>query len=80
VARSDLARSGAELSQTLLAHSPAALAEVKRLLPLVVNQPLSLELSEKTAESFAKMRVSPQAKEGLQAFLEKRSPQWEKYP
>jgi len=80
VPAADLATAGRNVSQTLLGHSPAALVEVKHLLSFVSNQEISLELSEKTAESFAKMRVSPQAQEGLQAFLEKRPPQWEKFP
>lgn len=60
----------------LLYNSPAALTEVKRLLTLVAGQEISPELSEKTAEIFAKMRVSEHAREGLNAFIEKRPPIW----
>lgn len=76
VPQEELEATGKALSQTILHNSPAALAEVKRLLPMVANQEISLELSEKTAEIFARMRVTEEAREGLKAFIEKRSPSW----
>ncbi len=77
VPREQLAAAGLQLIQTILKNSPAALSEVKRLLPLVASEAISPGLSEKTAEIFAKMRVSQHAQEGLKAFLEKRPPHWE---
>ncbi len=77
VPRTDLAAAGLKMTQTLLKHSPAALLEVKRLLSLIANQEITPELAEKTAEIFAKMRITPEAQEGLNAFLEKRSPHWD---
>lgn len=72
-----LKSAGAQVVQTLLQHSPAALREVKRLLPWVSSQSITPTLSEKTAELFATLRLSKEAQEGLKAFLEKRLPQWE---
>ncbi len=77
VAQDHLAERGNQLIQTILQHSPAALGEVKQLLSWVTQQKPSPALSEKTADLFAKMRVSKQAQEGLRAFLEKRPPRWE---
>jgi methylglutaconyl-CoA hydratase len=76
VAEEALEKTGEILAQTLLQNAPAAMAEVKHLLPQVANQEISLELSEKTAEIFARLRVSEEAQEGLKAFMEKRSPNW----
>lgn len=76
VAPEDLFTAGLALTKIILQHSPAALTEVKKLISLVADQEISLELTEKTAEIFARMRVSSQAQEGLQAFLEKRPASW----
>ncbi len=72
-----LISTGLELSQTLLQYSPAALKEIKRLLPWVSRQTISPELSKKTAELLATMRLSKQGREGLKAFIEKRLPVWD---
>jgi len=64
--------------QSLLAASPAALAATKRLLADVVETPLDDVLLAATAKCIADARVSPEGREGLAAFLEKRSPGWKK--
>lgn len=76
VPEEDLDNAGLRLAQKLLGNSPTALTEVKRLIRLVSHQEISLELTEKTAEIFARLRVSHEAREGLQAFKEKRPPSW----
>lgn len=61
----------------LLKASPAALAATKRLLADVVEAPMEDDvLLAATAKCIADARVSPEGREGLAAFLEKRAPAW----
>jgi len=60
----------------LLAASPAALASTKRLLADVVEMPLDDVMLAATAKCIADARVSPEGREGIAAFLEKRRPAW----
>jgi methylglutaconyl-CoA hydratase len=60
----------------LLSSSPAALAATKRLLADVVEAPLDDVLLAATAKCIADARASPEGREGIAAFLEKRSPAW----
>jgi methylglutaconyl-CoA hydratase len=62
--------------QHLLAASPGALAATKRLLADVVEVPMDDVLLAATAKCIADARVSPEGREGIAAFLEKRSPVW----
>jgi len=64
------------LSHHLLAASPAALAATKRLLADVVEIPMDDVLLAATAKCIADARVSPEGREGIAAFLEKRAPSW----
>jgi len=66
----------ASLCQSLLAASPAALAATKRLLADVVEAPVDDVLLAATAKCIADARVSPEGREGIAAFLEKRAPAW----
>lgn len=61
---------------SLLAASPAALAATKKLLADVVEAPIDDVLLAATAKCIADARVSPQGREGIAAFLEKRAPSW----
>src|SRR4051812_45687141 len=63
-------------AQVLLAASPAALAATKRLLADIVEAPLDDVLLAATAKCIADARVSPEGREGIAAFLEKRVPAW----
>jgi methylglutaconyl-CoA hydratase len=60
----------------LLSSSPAALAATKRLLADVVEMPIDDVLLAATAKCIADARTSPEGREGIAAFLEKRSPAW----
>ncbi|WP_213881324.1 enoyl-CoA hydratase-related protein [Pseudomonas sp. dw_358] len=60
----------------LLLNSPAAMVQTKALLLEVSTALLDEHLRARTAKCIAEVRVSAQAQEGLQAFLEKRSPGW----
>lgn len=63
-----------EMISALLRNGPIAIATTKQLLrDLCPTQPEELE---KTAALLAKVRVSPEAQEGLNAFFEKRIPNW----
>lgn len=61
---------------SLLAGSPAAQAATKRLLADVVEAPIDDVLLAATAKCIADARVSPEGREGIAAFLEKRAPSW----
>jgi methylglutaconyl-CoA hydratase len=63
-------------ARVLLSASPAALAATKRLLADVVEAPMDDVLLAATAKCIADARVSPEGREGIAAFLEKRSPSW----
>jgi methylglutaconyl-CoA hydratase len=60
----------------LLSSSPAAVAATKRLLADVIEAPLDDVLLAATAKCIADARVSPEGREGIAAFLEKRTPSW----
>jgi methylglutaconyl-CoA hydratase len=68
------------LAQQLLSASPAALAATKRLLADVVEAPMDDVLLAATAKCIADARVSPEGREGIAAFLEKRAPSWAPKP
>ena len=61
--------------EALLAAAPEALAETKRLLK-TVDRPLDEGVIAETAQRIALRRAAPEAREGLAAFFDKRSPAW----
>jgi methylglutaconyl-CoA hydratase len=56
---------------------PRAAMAVKSLLRSIYTNPIDQTILETTAHHIASLRVSPEGQEGLNAFLEKRSPSWE---
>ena len=65
------------LVRSLLDASPAALAATKRLMADVVEASMEDDVMlAATAKCIADARVSPEGREGLAAFLEKRAPAW----
>jgi methylglutaconyl-CoA hydratase len=60
----------------LLKGGPRALAAAKRLLHEVAGRPIDQKLIDDTARRIAALRATPEAREGLSAFLEKRKPGW----
>jgi len=75
VPASDLdTRTGAYV-QEFLSAGPGGIARAKALIPAVWSRPAS-EATQMTSEAIARQRVSPEAQEGLTAFLEKRKPSW----
>jgi methylglutaconyl-CoA hydratase len=60
----------------MLSCSPAAQKEAKELIRAVASRPVTSEIAQDTAERIAKLRASPEGREGVAAFLEKRRPSW----
>ena len=65
-----------QLIEALLPGGPQAQAEAKALIRTVAGQPMSDALMEDTARRIATLRATPEAREGLAAFLEKRPAAW----
>jgi methylglutaconyl-CoA hydratase len=64
------------LVDALLAASPQALAQCKRLLDEVIGRPLDEALILRTVEHIADARASDDGKHGVQGFLAKSKPRW----
>lgn len=62
---------------TLLLNSPQAMRETKALLHGVGSGVLSDALRQRTESVIAGIRISEEGQEGLNAFLEKRTPAWQ---
>ena len=60
----------------LLVAGPCAQAEAKALLHAIAGRPIDDAVIADTAGRIARVRGSPEGKEGVAAFLEKRSPAW----
>jgi methylglutaconyl-CoA hydratase len=69
------ARIGALLG-ALLAAGPCAQAECKLLLRAIVNRPVDARIVADTARRIARVRASPEGREGVAAFLAKRKAAW----
>lgn len=66
-----------DLIQTILNNGPDAVRQAKQLALDVANEEINSELIGITSERIAAIRVSDQGQEGLNAFFEKRKPQWQ---
>jgi methylglutaconyl-CoA hydratase len=64
------------LLKHLVAGGAQALARIKELVQAVANHPVDDALIAETAKRIAEIRVSPEGKEGIASFLEKRKPSW----
>jgi methylglutaconyl-CoA hydratase len=67
-----------KLTSDLLAGGPEAHRKIKQLIRSIANRPLDDALIADTAKSIAEVRVSPEGREGIASFLEKRKPGWTK--
>jgi methylglutaconyl-CoA hydratase len=65
-----------EIANALLHGGPNAQAAAKDLIRTVNNQPINDNLVEDTAHRIAHLRATPEALEGITAFIEKRAPAW----
>lgn len=78
VAPEALEAAAGRIVAALLAGGPRAVAAAKSLLARVARAPLDDGLVAETAERIAALRASEEGREGLSAFLEKRTPGWVK--
>ncbi len=62
--------------EALLAGGPNAQAAATDLIRAVANKPVTDEVVDDTARRIATLRATPEAREGLSAFLGKRPPAW----
>jgi len=76
VAESALDGAVESLIATLLAGGPQSQSRAKRLIADVAGRPVDDALEMLTARSIADARASPEGREGIQAFLDKRKPAW----
>jgi methylglutaconyl-CoA hydratase len=66
----------AEVLAAITANGPAAVRACKRLVKDVAGRPIDGALRQDTARRIADVRASTEGREGVQAFLNKRSPAW----
>lgn len=62
--------------KNLLACGPAAQKEAKALIRMVAGRPIDDAVMGETAALIARVRSTPEGKEGVAAFLEKRKANW----
>ena len=72
----DLDEKVGRVADAMLACGPVAQREAKDLIRAVSKKPVTSELIQDTAERIAKIRSSPEGREGVAAFLEKRRASW----
>lgn len=65
-----------EIVAALLQGGPLSQTAAKNLIRAVNNQPINDNLVEDTAHRIAHLRATPEAQEGIAAFLDKRQPNW----
>jgi len=76
VAADELDAAIATILDHLLKGGPHALAAAKRLVHDLAGRPIDAELIDETARRIAALRATPEAREGLAAFLDKRQASW----
>jgi methylglutaconyl-CoA hydratase len=64
------------IAKLAFAAAPGAVADAKRLVDDVDGREIDHGLAVHTAKAIARRRASPEGKEGLAAFLERRKPNW----
>jgi methylglutaconyl-CoA hydratase len=67
-----------QLLEHLLAGGAAAHARIKDLVRDVAGRPIDDAMKAETARRIAEIRASPEGREGIAAFLEKRKPSWKR--
>ena len=65
-----------QMLANLYTSGPAAMAAVKELIGMSAKAPIAQAVVEETARRIAEIRGTPEAQEGLSAFLEKRKAAW----
>jgi methylglutaconyl-CoA hydratase len=78
VGAEDLKPACESVTAALLACAPGALAHAKEQVAMLTNARIDDALIDGTARLIAKLRASPEGREGVASFLEKRKPGWAK--
>ncbi len=65
-----------EIVGSLLQGGPLSQAAAKELIRAVSGRPINDNLVDDTAHRIAHLRATPEAREGIAAFLDKRQPNW----
>lgn len=65
-----------EIVDALVQGGPKAQTAAKDLIRAVANKPINDAVVEDTAQRIAHLRATPEAKDGIAAFLDKRTPGW----
>ena len=65
-----------EILQNLLQGGPQSMAKIKDLIRFVAAGTVDDAMIADTAKRIAEIRVSPEGREGIASFLEKRKPSW----
>jgi methylglutaconyl-CoA hydratase len=76
VSPSDLDNEVSSMLKHLLAGGPEAHVKIKDLIRAVTHRQIDGALSADTAKRIAEIRVSPEGREGIASFLEKRKASW----
>ena len=76
VALDQLDAAVAKLAETLVGCAPQAQKAAKDLIAAINARPIDDAVSEETAQRIARRRATDEAKDGIAAFLEKRTPAW----
>ncbi len=71
-----MAAAASKLVERIVAGGPKAQMAAKDLLRRVDSTPVGDDISEYTINMAARLRASPEGREGLAAYLEKRNPAW----
>ncbi len=66
----------AAIAGALVQAGPEAVKACKRLLHDVAGESIGPSLIQRTVEGIADIRVSPEGREGIRSFLDKRKPGW----
>ena len=72
----DLRRKVGQQLAHIYTSGPKAVLAVKELIPMIAHVPVVEDIVEETAQRLAELRATPEAQEGLTAFLEKRQVAW----
>jgi methylglutaconyl-CoA hydratase len=73
-----LLRAADRVIAALLEGGPRAHAEAKKLVFDVAGKPIEPAVIDETTRRIAAIRASPEGREGVAAFLDKRKPNWVK--
>jgi methylglutaconyl-CoA hydratase len=80
VEEENLITAAGTLLARLYSSAPGSIAAIKDLVRTCAHAAVDETLIEETSRRIAAIRVTPEAQEGLAAFLEKRQPAWVKPP